>query len=174
MGFKEPTSFFLYLALFISALILDGCITKIQEFQQKFFKSLRQPGENMVASPEDISKIYSCSQYKQTMLFLEDGEVIPKWVFPGEDINHRIRYALCPYIPSGTLKGQIIRTILFKGEAMFKDVTNYEFKPGAWTVDVFIDIPYNAQAGVYAVDVILSSNTQEEIITYDSFIVKSR
>ena len=174
---EKPIRFFLYIVLFISALILYGCTTtvlKIQEFQQKFIKSMRQPGENMVLSPEDTSKIYSCLGYKQTMLFLEEADVIPDRVFPGEEINHRIRYALCPYIPSGTIQGKIIRTVLFKGETVFQDITNYEFKPGTWTVDTFINIPYSAQSGVYAVDVGLTSYSQETIKRSDTFIVKSR
>lgn len=174
---RELIRFFLYIALVISTLILGGCTAtayKTQELQKILIMSMRQPGENMVLSTESTSKNYSCLPYKQTMLILEEADVIPDRVFPGDVINQRIRYALCPYTPSGTIQGKIIRTILFKGETVFQDVTNYEYKPGTWKVDVFIDIPYNARAGVYAVDVDLTSSTQETIRGSDTFIVKSR
>ncbi len=174
---KNPGRFslYLYIMLVISALILGGCkatTTKIQELQQKFVRSMRKPGEKMVASPENTSKKYSCSPYKQTILVLEKAETIPSKVFPGEEINQRIRYALCPYTPSGTVRGEIIRTVLFKGETAFQDVTNYEFKPGTWTVDVFIEIPYDAQSGIYALEVVLTYS-QKTTRESNTFIVKS-
>ena len=56
---------------------------------------------------------------------------------------------------------------------MFRDTTNYEFKPGTWTVDVFIGIPKEAVSGVYALDVALRYENQT-LKKSNSFMVKSR
>jgi len=173
---KESIKFFLYFELLISVLILDGCITitrEVDEFQEWFRKKWREPGEKMVRSPEETAEIYSCQSYRGNKLILEDVEVLPTKVSPGEEIDQRVRYAFCPDIPSGTMKGKIIRTILFKGEKIVERVTDYEFKPGTWAVDVFIVIPDGIQSGVYAFDVVLTYS-QETIKGRDTFIVKSR
>lgn len=160
---KNPGGVFLYLTLVAFLLILSGCptmTTTIQEVHQRFVKSIRQPGERMVASPDDTTKKYSCLPYRGTKFLLEEIEVIPSRVSPGEEINHRIRYAFCPNKPSGIALGRIARTVLFKGEQVFMDVINYEFKPGTWTVDAFISIPKNAPKGVYAVELTITHDNQ--------------
>ncbi|MGH7884075.1 MAG: hypothetical protein ACRENO_00110, partial [Thermodesulfobacteriota bacterium] len=75
--------------------ILTGCAaatSKINQVQQNFIKSFREPGEKRVSSPEDAFKIYNCNEKK---LNLEHIEVIPKTVQSGMEINQRLRYALC-------------------------------------------------------------------------------
>src|SRR5437870_3703673 len=134
---------FLSVVLAILSLTLSGCV------------AVHKPGEKIVRTPEETKETYTCAAYRKTMLHLEDVQVLPDIVTPGKEINQRIRYAFCPLTPSSTLKGSITRTVLFKGKQMFCDTTNYEFKPGTWTVDVFIGIPKEAARGVYALDVAL-------------------
>jgi len=163
---------FICFALFISVLILGGCASIItrefEEFEEWFRKKWREPGEKMLRKPGE-----TCQPNMGNKLILEDVEVLPTKVSPGEEIDQRVRYAFCPDIPSGTMKGKIIRTILFKGEKIVERVTDYEFKPGTWAVDVFIVIPDGIQSGVYAFDVVLTYS-QETIKGRDTFIVKSR
>lgn len=173
---REIVSFFLIAAVIISSSVLAGCgatANKVQELQQKITKSMRDPGEKMVQSPEKTSSTYSCLPYKRNMLALEEASVIPEMIAPGDEVNQRVRYAMCPYKPSGTIRGKIIRTILFKGTTAFQDVTDYEFKPGTWTVDAFIDVPSQAQDGVYAMEVVLVHG-QETIRRSNTFVVKSK
>jgi len=175
-GSRTLTMLFLYTLIFAPLLILSGCTataTKIQDIQQRAIKSMRDPGEKLVSSPEKTAETYSCKAHTRSRLFLEHVEVIPNRVSPGDEVNQRIRYAFCPSTPSGMAKGQIIRTVLFRGEAMFQDVTNYEFKPGTWAVDAFIVIPGDAQSGVYAIDVVLRYG-RETIRRSNSFMVKGR
>ena len=152
---------FLSILLYILLLTLSSCVTT------------HKPGERMVRTPEETKGKSTCTPYSKTMLQLEDVQVSPDIVTPGKEINQRIRYAFCSLTPSSTLKGSITRIVLFEGKQMFRDTTNYEFKPGTWTVDVFIGIPQEAVSGVYALDVALRYDNQT-LKKSNSFIVKSR
>ena len=161
---RITTVMFPFIIIFMSSLISGGCaatmnrldqtVNTIKELQQKFVRSIREPGEKMVVSPEKTSENHSCHPGRTTFI-LELTEVIPNTVSPGEEIDQRIRYAMCPHTPSDKLRGQIIRTVLYKGVSMFKDVTDYEFKPGSWTVDAFIQVPDDARSGVYLLEVVV-------------------
>jgi hypothetical protein len=105
------------------------------------------------------------------MLKLEEVQIVPDIVTAGKEINQRLQYAFCPFTPSETLKGNITRTVLFKGKAVFRDTTAYEFKPGTWTVDVFIGIPKEAGNGIYEVNVALRYGN-ETLTQSNAFIVK--
>ena len=127
----------------------------------------------MVRTPEQTREKYACALHHKTMLQLEKVEVLPEAVTPGKEINQRIRYALCPLTPSGTLKGSITRTVLFKGKVVFRDATDYEFKPGTWTVDVCIGIPKEVASGMYALDLTVRYKNQT-LKESNSFVVQSR
>jgi len=127
----------------------------------------------MVRTLEQTKEKYACASYRKTMLQLEDVQILPAMTIPGKEINQRIRYALCPFTPSSTLKGSITRTVLFKGKQLFRDTTDYDLKPGTWTIDVFIGIPKEAVSGMYTLDVALRYENQT-LKTSNSFIVKSR
>jgi len=164
----SSAALFLGRVLIALSLTLSGCAAS-----QRLIVSMRQPGEKMMRTPEKTQEKYACAPYRKTMLHLEDVQVLPEVVTPGKEINHRMRYAFCPFTPSGLLQGRITRTVLFKGKPMFRDTTDYAFKPGTWTVDVFIGIPQEAESGVYALDVTLryEKHTLKES---RSFIVGSR
>jgi len=155
--------------LVILLLTLSGCAG----VSQSITVSMRKQGEKMVRTPEKTKEKYACVPSRKSILQLEEVEVLPEAVTPGKEINQRIRYAFCPFTPSSTLKGSITRTVLFKGKQMFRDTTDNEFKPGTWTVDVFIGIPKEAESGVYALDVALRYENQT-LKKSNSFIVKSR
>jgi hypothetical protein len=107
------------------------------------------------------------------MLQLEKVEVLPEAVTPGREISQRMRYALCPLTPSGTLKGRITRTVLFKGKAVFRDATDYDFKPGTWTVDVCIGIPKGVASGMYTLDLAVRYKNQT-LKESNSFVVQGQ
>ena len=133
--------------------------------------STRNPGDKMVRSPEKTKEKYACAPYNKRRLQLEEVQLFPDRVMPGTEINQRIQYAFCPLTPSEILKGSITRTVLFKGNQVFRDTTAYEFKPGTWTVDVFIGIPKEAGSGVYALNIALQYGN-ETLKESNSFIVK--
>jgi len=165
-----------FLALAGSALILTACASAgdmMTEWEQKLVKSTRKSGESLTASPDDTAKAHSCEPGKENALFVELSEVIPERVSPGSEINHRLQLAFCPYTPSGTVKGTIVRRVLHKGQVAFSDSVQHEFKPGTWTLDAFITIPGNAPGGVYALDVLVNYQGKSLKQTHN-FMVKNR
>ena len=175
--FQLSASFFLLLiAVF---LILSGCavveqpMESIRTVSQNIIVSTRKQGDKMVRTPEKTKEKYACVPYKKRMLKLEEVQILPDTVTPGKEINQRIQYAFCPFVPSETLKGSITRSVLFKGNEMFRDTTAYEFKPGTWTVDVFIGIPKEATGGVYALNIALQYGN-ETLKESNSFTVKGQ
>jgi hypothetical protein len=107
------------------------------------------------------------------ILQLEEIQVLPSVVDAGKEINQRIRYALCLFTHPKVLRGSITRTIVFKGTIMMHDVTNYEFKPGTWIVDIFIGIPEEAKSGIYMLNIALKYEN-EMIKASGSFVVKGK
>ena len=172
---------FLYVVRVAVLLTLSGCaaienikpIDNLKVASQSVIASMRKQGEKMVRTPEQTKEKYACAPSSKTMFRLEEVEVLPAVVTPGKEINQRIRYAYCPLTPSGTLKGRIVRAVLFKGEELYHDTTDYEFKPGTWTVDVFIGIPKEAASGVYALNVTLRYEGQT-LKESNSFVVKGQ
>ncbi len=149
---------------------MDRTAYKIKDIQEKFVRSIREPGEKMITSPEKTSGNYSCPPGRTTFI-LEQAEVIPSTISRGDEINQRIRYAMCSYTPSATLRGKITRSVSHNGVKMFQDVTDYEFKPGTWTVDAFIQVPDDAKSGVYLLESVLH-NSQKTIKRTNEFVVK--
>jgi hypothetical protein len=137
-------------------LFLSSC-AEVQTLHQGVLKSMRSPGEVMEASPEDTSQTYleSCKyQGRYDPVYIE-AEVIPIQIPDGDEVNHRIRYAICKSSRMN-MNGEIIRKVYHGGTAVFQDRTRYEFKQGTWIVDAFIKVPKNAPAGKYEVDTIIS------------------
>ena len=68
-------------------------------------------------------------------------------LLPGEEVNHRIRYAFCPQNPSGVMHARLVRRVFYHGRELFRDVTNQPFCAGTWNVDAFIRVPRHALPG---------------------------
>jgi len=166
----RPSAAFFVLLVAVS-LLLSGCKGS-HALSQGIITPTRQPGDKMVQTPEKTREKYACTLSKKRMLKLEEVQIVPEIVTPGKEINQRLQYAFCPLTPSETLKGNITRTVLFKGREVFRDTTAYEFKPGTWTVDVFIGIPKEAGSGIYAVNIALRYGN-ETLKESNAFIVKS-
>jgi hypothetical protein len=117
----------------------------------RFIESVRNPGENMEKTPEETLQYYpSCTEQSAPPLF--ETEIYPFRVYAGKEINHRIRYSTCLTASSAPHTGQIMRTVYFEGQTVFRDQTKYDFKPGTWTVDAFIRVSEHAKPGNYSVD----------------------
>jgi hypothetical protein len=169
---RNSAALFLCRVLIVLSLTLTGCAAMEQIKPNDNMKAV-SPGEKMIRTPEKTQEKYACASYRKAVLHLEDVQVLPEVVTPGKEINHRMRYVLCPFTPSGLLQGRITRTVLFKGKQLFRDTTNYTLKPGTWMVDVLIGIPPEAESGVYALDVTLRYD-KHTLRESRSFIVGSR
>ena len=92
------------------------------------------------------------------MLVVETNEILPPQLNAGKELNHHFTYVMCPAMPSQVIKGKLTRLIHYEGRIIFEDVTDdFELKPGEWSVDAFIDIPPQAEPGVYSFEVRFSS-----------------
>ena len=151
---------------------LNKTSSKINDLTERFERSIRDPGESMVESPEYTNKNYSCSGYKDFQLFLEHIEVVPSHISAGEDINQRLRYSLCSR-NSKDINGSIKRQIIYKNYVVFSDIQQYPFKPGTWIVDVFIEVPDDVNPGEYRMEVLLKYG-YKSISENSTFMVKSR
>jgi len=135
-------------------------------------KGMRSPGETMEKNPDETSQTYfeECKNRRPNMAFLE-AEVIPHRTVDGQEVNHRIRYAICRS-SEGPSNGEIIRKVYYKGAAVFQDSARYEFKQGTWVIDAFIKVPLNAGLGVYEVDTIISYKKTSRRIRNSFTVIK--
>jgi len=123
-------------------------------------RSLRSPGEKLRTLPGEVWSEYKCGEQKLPVFRLEATELVPPRVTAGEDVNHRMVYALCPTEPTEVIAGTLQTRILFKGKPLLRDADgHYEIKPGRWVVDTFIQIPPQAETGIYSVEVQFVSET---------------
>lgn len=135
-------------------------------------KDMRKPGEKLIHHPDKVWNRYRCAGKKLPMLLIEKNEVLPPELYAGEEVNHRLVYAMCPKKQSGVIRGSLIRSIYFKNKVIFQDISkDYEFKPGKWCVDVFITIPPEAEPGVYSLETMLTG-TSRDFKKSTQFVVK--
>ncbi|MEE8556776.1 MAG: hypothetical protein V3T14_02705 [Myxococcota bacterium] len=113
-------------------------------------RALRSPGERIETFPEQVWSEYRCSQRKLPFFKIEELELYPQKLTPGERFNHRFIYSLCPVKPTAVITGRLETSILFKGKAIVREANDsYDLKPGRWVVDTFVTLPAEANPGLY-------------------------
>ena len=142
--------------------------SKISHLSQKFVRSIRDPGDHLILSEEKTNLNYVCSKYKPNRLFIEKLEIVPSVITKGEEFNQRVQFALCS---KNTVNGTITRILKYKGNDIFSDSESYEFKPGTWAVDVFIEVPPDAEGGKYQFEITLKYGYKSSYKS-ESFIVQ--
>lgn len=139
------------------ALIVSLSLTAVvgcAGFVGKLERALRSPGEKLETLPSDVWSEYNCAEQKLPFFRLEETELVPQRVMAGEDVNHHMVYALCPTEPTAVIEGTLQTRILFKGKPLVRDSDGaYDIKPGRWVVDTFIQIPPQAETGIYSIEV---------------------
>ncbi len=154
------------LALLTSPMLFSCSAVKsigesLQSFQWGIQKSMRKPGEKMLYHPDKAWDRYKCDGKTLPMLQIDEMEVLPPRLYAGEELNHHLIYAMCPEKPSQVIRGKLTRSISYKSEVIFQDVTrDFEFKPGKWSIDAFITIPAEAEPGVYSLEAKLTGTKQ--------------
>jgi len=139
------------LAILLCA-VLSGCAGS--QWLGKTRRAMRDPGEHLVDLPDQVAREYECDHRALPHLELERNEINPTRVRPGDALNHRIVYALCPTAATEVLSGTLTTQVRFKGRIVMRDrVPGYEFKPGRWRVDTFVRLPEDAETGVYALEI---------------------
>lgn len=117
-------------------------------------RSIRSPGEYNAALPEAIWRKYECSKRKLPFLRIESFTLSPERVEAGEEFNHRWVYSLCPTTPTSVVTGRLETRIFFKGQPIVSDDdSRFELKPGRWVIDTFVEVPPEAEPGVYSIEI---------------------
>jgi hypothetical protein len=143
------------LALALCVLVLGGCASGVVGSMRKSF---RAPGEKLETLPDAVWREYACATHSLPLFRLERNELLPERVEAGNDVNHRMVYVLCPSEPTAVIHGALQTRILFRGRPIVRETdADYEIKPGRWVVDTFIQIPPQAETGIYSVEVSFES-----------------
>ncbi len=141
-------------ALLLAALAGIGCAGMFWSLEKAF----RKPGERLTTFPEKVSAEYDCPNKDLPFFSIEENELIPRRMKPGGEFNHRLVYVMCPDRPSAVITGRLETRIHFRGEAIVREtITAYHLKPGRWVVDAFIQLPPEAEAGIYSFELDFSS-----------------
>jgi hypothetical protein len=120
----------------------------------KVRRSIRSPGEKNAALPEEVWDKYECARRKLPFLRVESFELSPERIKAGEEFNHRWVYSLCPLTPTSVVGGRLETRIFFKGQPIVTDDNErFELKPGRWVIDTFVEVPPNAEPGVYSIEI---------------------
>jgi hypothetical protein len=155
---------------FIAALaaLPSGCST----LYQKAVVALRQPGEQIAGTPDDVWRDYKCANRERPFVRTESMEVVPDRIKPGDRVNYRLIYVMCPVKPSEVIKTRVSRRMLFKGQQVSVNVNDaFEIKPGRWIVDSFFTLPLNSPVGVYALEVSFDAPAGQAHKRVRSFVV---
>lgn len=137
-------------ASLLIALLSLGCASLRWSIQ----KALRDEGIENQSFPEQVWEEYDCETQRRPFFILEKNELVPPKVKPGGEFNHRMVYVMCPLRATAVVAGQFSTRIRFKGEAIVENTDrSYEIKPGRWVVDAFVEIPEDAEPGVYAYEI---------------------
>lgn len=136
--------------LLVALALASGCTSVYWAVK----KSLRSPGEKLEDFPEKVWNEYDCDGRKLPFVRIEKNEVTPPRLRAGAEFNHRLAYVLCPEVPTKVVRGRLETRILFRGRAIVREAdARFEIKPGRWTVDTFIQVPEQAEVGIYALQV---------------------
>jgi hypothetical protein len=120
-------------------------------------KAFREEGSQNRSFPEAVWEEYDCDTQKRPFLIVEENELVPPKVNAGGEFNHRMIYAMCPQEATAVVPGKLSTRIRYKGSPIVENTdANYEIKPGRWVIDAFVEIPEDAEPGVYAYEVAFS------------------
>lgn len=147
--------------------LLSGC----SALHQQIVASARQPGDQIVTTPETVLKEPNCVKRPRPFAHFESMEVLPEMVKPGARVNYRVVYVMCPLKLAESIRTRMTRSMFFKGEQVASNVKDgFELKPGRWIVDSFFTLPPDSPTGVYALEVAFGSHPQKQV---RSFVVSS-
>lgn len=123
-------------------------------------KHFREPGEVIRDFPEVVWEEYDCDLQQRPFFILEENGLMPPNVKPGGDFNHRMVYVMCPARRTEVVEGRLLTKIRFKGHPIVRQTEErWEIKPGRWVVDTLVELPEEAEPGVYAYELAFQSSS---------------
>jgi hypothetical protein len=154
----------------LSLAALSGC----SALYQQVVAAARQPGERVATTPDQVWHDFDCAKRERPFVHVESLEVLPEMIKPGGRVNYRLVYVMCPLKPSEVIKTRVLRSMLFKGEQVARNVNEaFELKPGRWVVDSFFTLPTASPFGVYALEVGFEAPNGQAHKQVRSFVVSS-
>jgi hypothetical protein len=114
-------------------------------------KALREEGARLAAFPEAVAEEYGCARRRLPFFEIERSEIVPPRVRAGGEFNHRLVTVLCPARPTEVEVGRLVEEIRFRGRIVHAEVRErFEIRPGRWILDAMVELPPDAEPGVYA------------------------
>lgn len=158
----------------VASLLIAALSLSCASLRWSLQKAFREEGIENESFPEEVWEEYDCETQKRPFFIIEKNELVPPKVKGGSDFNHRMVYVMCPVRATAVVAGRLSTRIRFKGATIVENIDEaYEIKPGRWVVDAFVDIPEDAEPGVYAYEVEFSGKG----LAFDkslTFLVKER
>jgi len=111
---------------------------------------LREPGQKNKGFPEDVAYEYNCEKRPLPWFQVEQNEVLPDKLTPGEEFNHRMSYVMCPQDVTDVVSGTMYTRILFRGKPVLQEKQKHDLLPGRWVLDAFVTLPNDLKPGIYA------------------------
>jgi hypothetical protein len=139
----------------LAALLLAACCASAScaYLPAPIDQYFRKPGVQLGEFPEKVADQYQCQNQKLPWFKLEKLEVWPKRLRPGEELGHRLVYALCMNGATDVVTGKLDTRIVYRGKSIMRESEKtYELRPGRWIVDVFVTVPPTAAEGLYALE----------------------
>lgn len=132
-------------------LLLAWLATGCASLRWSVQKAAREEGARLEEFPEAVAEEYACARRPLPFFAIERGEIVPPRVPAGGEFNHRMVTVLCPARPTAVEVGRLVERIRFRGRLLHGQTRErFEIRPGRWVLDAFVEIPPDAEPGVYA------------------------
>jgi hypothetical protein len=163
------------LAASVVILFIGSALSACSVIHQQIVAGTRRPGDHMVATPEQVSKEITCRTRDRPSAEVETMEVLPEVVPPGDRVNYRMVYTMCPLNRfSETLNARATRKIFHNGQEVARNIKDdFTLKAGRWAVDSFFTLPRETPLGVYALEVTLHIANRPIQTHVRSFVVSN-
>jgi len=117
-----------------------------------------KPGVKLVLGEQALWNEYNCSSKTLPFIVIEQYDISPPVVRPGQEFRYHFVYAACTLSHQKTIKGSLARKIYFKGSLIFQDTKrDFLFKPGRWDVTALVRVPPKTTPGTYNFELTLKS-----------------
>ncbi len=134
-----------------ACLLLASLATGCAPLRWSVQKAVREEGARLADLPEAVAAEYGCAQRRLPFFEIERGEIVPPRVPAGGEFNHRIVSVFCPAHPTEVEVGRLVEGIRFRGRILHGETRErFEIRPGRWVLDAFVELPADAEPGVYA------------------------
>ncbi len=121
---------------------------------QQLLRSGVGRGDKLLKMTAETVRDEDCAARSLPYLRLIGSETYPSRATPGQTINHRLTYALCPDTSGAPLVASLTKRLFSPDQLILSEPNpNYQFRPGTWADDDQIEIPATARKGRYTIEV---------------------